>query len=152
MKSGAMRPSRACGCTTARTMSVFPCVWPYSDNAPADAPRIPDPRIPETNARLFTLHAVTMVVMIFDCASNDIGHIFVLSHGRTSRAVGWGGRLTRKLTTSLASLRLWLVLAALRPAPALHFGQPLRRPASAFPLANGQAFQHNDGFRDLIAL
>src|SRR5580698_2063349 len=100
MKSGAIRPSRACGCTTTRTMSALPCAWPYSGNAAADAPRIPDPRTPETNARLFTLHAVTMVVMIFDCPSNDIGHIFELSQGRTSKAVGWGGRLTRKQTTS----------------------------------------------------
>jgi hypothetical protein len=48
--------------------------------------------------------------------------------------------------------RLWLVLTALGSSPPLYFGEPLGRPAPSFSLANFQAFQHDDGFRDLIPL
>jgi hypothetical protein len=48
--------------------------------------------------------------------------------------------------------RLGLVLTSLGPSPPLYFGEPLGWPAPSFSLANCEAFQHDDGFRDLVPL
>jgi hypothetical protein len=52
----------------------------------------------------------------------------------------------------LALLFLRFILAPFWSPSPLYFCQPLGRPASSFTLSNCQAFQHHDGFGDLIAL
>jgi hypothetical protein len=48
--------------------------------------------------------------------------------------------------------RFGLVLTTLGSSPPLYFAEPFGRPAPSFSLANCQAFQHDDGFRDLVPL
>ncbi len=56
-----------------------------------------------------------------------------------------------RLHSAPTSLVLRFILAPFGSAPPLYFRKPLRGPAPAFSLSDGQAFQHDDRFGNLIA-
>ena len=74
-------------------------------------------------------------------------------HPRCQQQGGTNRRSARFRVHFAFTLRgLRLILAAFRPSPPLYFRQPLRRSTPSFSLSDGQAFQHDDRFRYLIAL